>query len=1187
MLTVSHLAAKNCRKTNEMYRIYTKKMCWLNRHVLRLVLIMKLTTVLMIATFLHVSAGTYAQRVTLSKQDISIEQVFQEIKKQTGYNVVYSDRQVNDQKKLNVRFKNTALNEVMEYCLKNQSLVFDIEEKTIVIKKEEKGFFDKLIDKFKTFDAYGTVFDEDGNVLPGTTVKVKGSARSMVTGTDGVFSFSGMAETDILVFTYVGHKQQEVTLSGKRMPLKVIMISSKSELQEVNVSYNTGYQTIPKERATGSFGFISAQEIGKRVASSLMERIEGTVSGLLVNVGSPDRSLTNNRDNFTIRGVSTIYSEKKPLIVIDGFPTELDLVNINPDNVQNITILKDAAAASIWGMRAANGVIVIESKKGNYSDKPRVNFSSIFTLTGKPRLDYVPIMNSAQYMDIERELVDKKILPATSSGIPGFPPNNSTGVDLYLQFTKGLITKAEYDAKAQLLSQVDVNQQKQKYLLQSPFSQQYDVSISGGSNVTRNYLSASYTDEYTNNQGVYDNRFVVNFSNETKITPKLTFSAETFITHLQQHNNGVPGGGPNLLPYDQIVDAAGRPINFSVVASAASLDQLAAKGYLPWKYNFIDELANSDNTFRSLAYRLTGGLNYKIKSWITADLKYMTEKSYSKTRNYFNPSTYSARNLINTYTPQTTVVKSAVPSGGILDIQDAEQNNYTTRGQLNFNPDFHNFGRLDAVVGAELRQTLSSGNGSFLYGYDDRLLTSSPVDYKNAYPTVSGQNMQLPYSSFVNNRKDRYASIFGNLNYTYSAKYSLSGSFRKDYSNLFGAPGVSTAVPLWSLGGMWRAKDEVFMSEFSWLTKLNLRATVGYNGNLNKDASPYLIIQSSRNPNIYNKDPFSSISSPANPQLRWERVKTYNLGTDFSLFNSRINGTVDAYWRKSLDLLGSVDDINPTYGFTTLFANKLEMTSRGVDIDLNAKIINTSDFSWTPSVNISYNTNKVTKAYFQQQTTQYYIYNMNPIVDKPIGSLYTYKFAGLDETGHAMIYNAKGIKERANNTAFDGKDLGSIAYQGVTVPPYFGGVSNTFTYKNFDLYALFTFKAGHKFLRPAPQSYLHEDMANRWRTSGDELKTSVPVIDPAAGLTLERYVYTDQFVENASYVRLRDVTLTYNIPVKQMTWNGFQNLYVSVTGRNLALWTANKEGIDPDYLNNLSSSLPPSKSFVFSIKATF
>ena len=1178
-----------------MYHFYTKYL-WVPPRVLgKFLLIMRLTILMLITFILQVSAVSSAQTVTLSEKKATLEHVFEKIRSQTGYDFLISKAILKKSKPVSIQVSNASLTSALDNVMAGQQLLYLIKSKTIIVIERERSYLDKLIDFFQSADIRGRVLDDKGQPMAGATVRVKDSELKTTTDQNGEFYLAEVAESAVLQISYIGYTPQEISLKGRSFPLTISMQVYNSELEEVNIAFNTGYQSIPRDRATGSFDVISEKDIAKRVATNLLERLEGSASGMLVNIGMPDRSLTKNRDNFTIRGTSTINSEKKPLIVLDGFPTELDLVNINPENIQSITILKDAAAASIWGVRAANGVIVITSKKGVFSDQPRINYSSNFTITGRPRLDYRPVLNSAEYLELEKELVDKNILPPAASPLVLYPPPLSTGADLYLQFKKGTITEQQYNSEIQRLGQIDVNDQYQEYLLQSPFAQQYNVSVTGGSSITRNYLSASYSDEYPNSKGDYGRRAGINFSNETRFTKKLSFSAETFITLLQQKNNGVglkanQPGTNTLLPYDEIVDAKGQGVNFSYRTKTSTLDSLESETFLPWKYNYMDELANADNTTKSLAYRLNAGLNYRFVPAISADIRYMTERSYDKTRNYYNPDSYTARNLINSFTTTDTHLKG-IPAGGILDLMDAEQNNYSLRGQLNLSPNFGQDHRVDGIVGVEFRETVLSGYGNRAYGYDDRLLSSTPLNYEKQYKTPDGSRT-VPYIQNVSNRKDRYASVFGNFTYTYKARYSLSGSFRKDDSNLFGADKEFRSVPLWSAGGMWRLDDEDFLRNIRWIDKLNLRATVGYNGNVNKETSPYLIIQQGGS-NATNGGPYANIFNPANPQLRWEKVRTFNFGTDFSLFRDRLNGSADVYWKKSTDLLGRVET-NSTYGFTSLLVNQLQMKSRGVDVTLTGSLIETPEFNWILSTNLAYNVNTVTKAYFQQETTTYYT-SGNPIQGQPLGSLYAYKSAGLNENGNPMIYDGRGERVLADLTTFDENDVKSLVFQGNTTPPYFGGMSNSFGYKNFELYALFTFKAGHKFMRPtAEQIYTinytriaHADLAERWQAPGDELKTDVPAIDPLHTGTF-RYNNSDNFVENAGYIRFRDVTLTYKMPVKKLKWNVFQTLDLSFTGRNLALWAANKQGIDPDYLTDLSSSsLPPSKAFVVSVRAGF
>jgi hypothetical protein len=322
-------------------------------------------------------------------------------------------------------------------------------------------------------------------------------------------------------------------------------------------------------------------------------------------------------------------------------------------------------------------------------------------------------------------------------------------------------------------------------------------------------------------------------------------------------------------------------------------------------------------------------------------------------------------------------------------------------------------------------------------------------------------------------------------------------------------------------------------------------------------------------------------------------VATFNLGADFGLFHNRLNGSLDVYWKKSTYLLGQVS-IDPTYGFTNLLTNQLEMTNHGVDLLLSGILVAGRTFGWTASVNFSYNTNKVTGAYYQQDDTYYYT-GGNPVQGKPLNSLFVYRFAGLNQQGTAMLYTGKNTKIDAGDYAFDYTDLGSIAFKGVTVAPYFGGMTQSFRYHNFDLSFLLTYKFGHKFLRPTVDDYLNlpydrnanADIARRWEQPSDEKKTVIPAVDPLHE-SLYQYRISDLFVENAGYIRWKQVSVAWHFPAA-LLHNGFvKGLTVSASGQNLAIWTVNREGIDPDYIpTNSAAVLPPSRSFIFSIQANF
>ena len=1051
----------------------------------------------------------------------------------------------------------------------------------------------------------GMVTDERGFRVVGATVTAMKNGNGAITDDMGHFRLRVDKNETALSVSYIGNRPVLVRLEGQST-IHVVMGADNIQLKEVEVS--TGYQYIPKERATGSFGLVTGKDLERRSAVGLMERLEGSVSGLQVNVGQADRNLIKNHDNFNIRGVSTILSEKKPLIVLDGFPTELDLVNINPNDIARITVLKDAAAASIWGVRAANGVLVIDTKKGAFNQSPVVRFSSSLTVTGRPRLDYLPVANADAYLGLEKELVDNGMLPLPASPFILSNPPLTTGADLYLQFKNGQLTQQQLDAAISQLRNRDVRDQYQQYILRSPLSQQYDVSVAGGNTHMRNYLSASYTDEYANAKGDYSRRMVVNFNNETRLSPKLTLNADMFVTSLQMKNNGMgltglQAGSNGLAPYDQLVDDKGQSVNFARRYPGKILDSLQQKGFLPWRYNYLDELANADNTYQSLAYRFHTGLQYKVTPNLSAEVSYMLEKATDGNRQYNNPQSYAARDMVNSFTVITTH-ENAVPPGGMLTRNDNRQQNYTLRGLVRFDPNLHGRQQLNMVLGSEFRETLSSGYSNRAYGYDDRLLSAGVVNYNLVYKTTSG-NQKVPAVQGFQNQRDRYTSAFANFTYTLREKYSLSGSIRKDDSNLFGASKEYRAVPLWSLGGMWRINDEAFM-QLKKVSHLNLRATYGFNGNVNKTTSPFLVTQASGSPNPFSNEQYASVYNPANPLLRWEKVATFNVGLDAGFFEGRLTATLDLYWKNSTDLLGNVE-INPTYGFNSLLTNKLEMSNHGIDLEAGGSIIVTKAFTWKATANFSYNTSKVTKAYFQQNTVTYYTTPGNPIAGKSLNSIYTYRFAGLDDHGTAMLYNGKNEKVANDDyTRFDEKDLQGVAWQGVSVAPYFGGMTQSFRYKRLELYALFTYKFGHKFILPTIDEYdnmpynrtAHKDIANRWEKPGDELLTNTPAVDPLHR-SIYRYTKSDLFVEDAGYVRWRELTIAYQLPDQWFHGRFAKGVNLSVSGRNLALWTANKKGIDPDYLPGMPLTvtnspdytpgmvLPPARSLVVSVKADF
>lgn len=1170
-------------------------------------LIMKLMVLMTFIGTVTASAAGYSQ-ITLKVQNAPLEKVFSAIREQTGYTFLFRYQTLASSHNVTLNLFNVSLEKALNACLKNQSLAYRIIDSAVVIQAKEEYTALEQAAATPPADVKGIVINEKKEPVAGALVRLTPQGITTTTGEDGSFTLKRVKPgTYTLNISFVGYKaiSKSITIEENQSPeLGVITLQTAvAALEGVTVAYSTGYYQIPKDRVTGSFAIVSEKDIKNKITGNVIDRLEGIVSGLRVNINQTDATLTSNRTSFAIRSQNTIRSNTQPLIVVDDFPTDFDLSYINPDDIEQITVLKDAAAASIWGARAANGVIVIQTKKGKMNNQWLVNLSADVTVTGRPRLDYLPLMNSAQYIDFEKEMVSKNLVtdPTNAAATTGSLPLTSA-MDILFKQKNGTLTADQANAQLDKLSQVDFKDQYQQYLLQKPVLQQYAISVGGGNANSSTYLSGSFARELPNAKGNSTDRVTLKMAETVKFMRRFTFSGDMQMSSFTSANNGL-GLSPltpgvfTFLPYDRIVDDNGNSINYSRSYYSGILDRLEKQGYLPWRYNYIDELNNADNTAKNDMYRINVSLKADIIKGLSAKVLGAWERQFNYTRNYYNTNTYFARNRINTYTSinSSNVLSYGIPVGGILTENQVNGQNYSVRGQLDYNTKIAQKHEITALAGIEMRETYNRGFANTRYGYSDRDLTSLPVAYGTRVPVaITGILTSLNDPSSDSWNKNRYISYFSNLAYTYNGKYSLSASARLDDANLFGASSKYRSAPLWSTGAAWTISKESWM-RVNWINNLKLRATYGINGNVDFNTSPFLIatIGTFLSPDL--TQPFATISNPANPFLRWEKTKVFNIATDFDVLNGRIDGSVDFYFKRSYDLLGPAS-LNPTVGFASAVVNTADMKGRGVDITLTGKIIDARNWGWTSTLNYSYNTTSVTKTDLQQETATYYLGTgaASPIKGKPVDRLYSYRYAGLDNTGQPLVLDEKGAKTAVNKTV-TGKD--ALAYSGRTTPPHFGGWENAFHYKNIMLSALITYQVGYVFRRPSLGDYLsyitqkniNKDGAMRWRKTGDELTTNVPGI-PGTGVASNgaRYTNSDYLIENADFARLREVVLGYDLPLGKTLKNVFKSIHINLQGRNLALWTKNKQGIDPQFIPDPSAViLPPSRSFALGIKAQF
>lgn len=1163
----------------------------------KLIMRINLTVILLTASLLQVSAGGFAQKINLTQSNISLTQVFKEIRKQSGYDFVYATPQIKLARKVDIFARNASLTDVLEKCFLNQPFTYEIQNKTIVIRERTDGFTapDRRIE--------GTVMDrKDGSPIAGATVLVKGTKLTSQTDGKGKFSLNVPNGAETLVIRYLGFKTQEIALANF-VSFTIRMEEDEQLLEQVVVS--TGYQSIAKDRATGSFSQVKQEDLERKITLNLVDKLEGMASGLLLTSNLPNSSGRPTKNSLlSIRGRSTISATQDPLIVVDGFPFESDLSLLNPEDIATITFLKDAAAASIWGVRASNGVVVIETKKGK-ANKPQIAFSTNFTIGGKPDLGYRPVASSADYLDFESEGVNKLLIPDPKGKSA---PAISSGADIFFRFKRGEITAAQRDALVQQLSGYDYKTQYSEYLLQKQQIQQYNLSASGGGEFARYFFSGSYSKELPVAKGDQTERFTLNSKNDFQLSKRLDASAGLMLMMNNSKNNGLgltplqPGIG-TFLPYDRIVGDDGKPVQYARAFNAAALDPLEKQGYLPWRYDYLSALSDADNTVRYSQFRINGSLQYKIIEGLSAQVSGLYERSFQRGRNYYSPDSYTTRNTINNATSILAGSNPAklvygLPLGGILDQANLDMEQYNVRGQLVLNKKLGTDHRVDAVAGIEMRQVWAAGATTRLYGYDDRTLSSMPVNYATQYTmAVTGNKTTPSLPNTLSDVRDRFLSWYTNANYTYKDKYVISGSARLDDSNLFGASKEYRATPLWSIGGMWKLGQEDFL-QLPFVNRLNLRVTYGVNGNVDKTTSPFLTATVSGSPDFYNGLSYASISNPANPLLRWEKTKTFNIGADVSLWEDRLEFSLDIYKKRSYDLLGPAE-FNATYGFTSLKVNTGRLDNHGVDLNLTADVLRGGDFQWKSQLNFGYNENKVVSSNLQRDNVSYYLNSgpagNNPIVGKSIDGIYSTNWGGLDNKGRPTVLTGDGKQMFTENDISN--DLSTLTYSGTTVPKYFGGFTNTFRYKQFDLSFLITYKLGYVFRRPSidyfsyfTQKSIHSDVGQRWRQPGDEANTNVPVM-PSNGVNYSANWYTssNQLIESGSHIRFRELSLSYSLAPSIVKQLRMRQLSVMAYARNLGLiWAKNKEGIDPDFVPSAYYTiLPTPASFALGLRASF
>jgi TonB-linked SusC/RagA family outer membrane protein len=1037
--------------------------------------------------------------------------------------------------------------------------------------------------------------EENGEPVVAARVTLMKANKTLLSDNNGKFMFRGVLLPDTLLISSLGYQRLTRLILQAKEDYTFNLKSQNYELNEVVV--NTGYQKIAVGKATGSYSLIDSAVFNRQVGTDVFRRLEGITPSLLYDKRGGDGGLTR----FNIRGISSINSATNtPLIVLDNFPYQGDISNINPNDVESITILKDAAASAIWGTRAGNGVVVITTKSGRFNSPLNFSLTANTTVGEKADAFSYPTISSADFLGFEKYLYDQGFY-ASTIGNTRNRPLLSPYIELLERKKAGKISDSDFDKQVGIWQQSDGRYDFDRYFLRTPVAQQYSLNFNGGGKQV-NYVGSIGWDQNASSAIGNDNNRV-SIRNQVSLQPvqKLNIVAGIIYTQQKSKVNGIgsfnslrPGGGKgSYYPYVDLVDDGGNALAVERDYRKNYLDSAGGGKLLDWSYRPLDEIYNNDQSSESRDIIINAQANYQVFNFLKASVQYRYENSLGNNYNNQNENSNYTRTLINRFSQLAgNNVTRIIPLGGIIDEQNSELKAYNVRGQLDFD---HSWGKsqVSALVGGEVRDAQTDANFFRVYGFDQLTYTSRPVDLVNRYAAFGNLTgpTTIPNVGGFSSLLDRNFSYYGNLNYSYDRQYDLSISARKDASNLFGVNANQKGVPLGSLGVAWHL-DKATFYHVNWLPKLALRATYGYTGNVNKSISALTTIrydQPASNTGLQ----AATITSPPNPDLRWEQVGIVNLGIDFSTKNSRFSGSVNYFNKHATDLI-SLTTVDATTGGSNIqVTNNAALRNQGFEAELQSVNLK-GKFNWTSNFLFSSTKNKVLEYYYAPANAINYVGNGNgvtPIVGQPAYGLISFRSAGLDpQTGDPNVY-VGGVANKdytgfAKNIVFD-----DLVFSGPTLPVYFGAVRNNFGYRNFDLSFNISYKLGY-FYRRAGLRYgdlsnwgAVPEYADRWQQTGDELKTNVPsLVYPLNNSRDDAYSNSDLLVEKGDHIRLQDLRLGYQFPQKLVSAVHLRSVNLFVIGNDLGLlWKASKAPYDPEY----GPRFKPTKSFSFGLKTNF
>ena len=863
------------------------------------------------------------------------------------------------------------------------------------------------------------IADDDKQPLIGVSVYVSADdlkkagsslmSLGVVTDIDGNFSITVPSGVKKLQLSYIGYTTQQIELKSGQTHYNVALQPSSTMLNDVVV---TGYQTVERRKLTAAVAKIDISEGRIGTVKSIDQALSGQIAGLsaVSTSGAPGSPV-----KIRIRGTSSLNGTQDPLWVLDGIPLEgtdipsleslkniddvqqSSIAGLNPADIADITVLKDAAATAIYGARAANGVIVITTKNGK-AGKTKINFSTRLTWSPQQNIDRLNLLNASEKVDLELQLMKSDYAMNAEKGEIYRILNRYNAIDAFKKDGWDALSK---DAQNEINALRLINTDWNDILLQDAFSQEYNLSLSGGNEKATYYTSLGYSKEQGNIPNVSSDRLNLVMKANYKVNRMLKFGTSVFVNRRKNGSYLSTDGFTNPMFYARIANPYLTPYDKD---GNYVYDSDIQNGNSDLLFNTFEERQNTSNetTINSLSSIFDVELRFDDRFKITSQVGLQLDKTSRE--QIADQESFAMRLEHKNHRYNGT---SFLPQkGGFHKAYENSDSQVTWKTMGTYRDTYADIHEFEIMVGSELRRTWATTLYSAGYGYDRRTMTNQPVVFPSdsqAFPLHTKTNVE-----------NAYVSAFSTMSYSLLNRYTLGGSIRFDGSDLFGVDKKYRYLPLYSVSALWRISEEPFTENAKWLDNLVIRASYGLQGNIDKNTSPYLLgkYQSNATPILPgNTEDMIVVTSAPNDKLRWEKTHSVNVGLDFAVLNQAINLSVDYYYRKGVDLIG-MQMLPLETGFSSTNINWASMTNKGIEIGLSTRNIHTKSFMWTTTFNFAYNQNKVLKEAIREDA----IYPSRE--GYPAGAIFAFPYAGIDEKRTDDILQQRNRKSRIDEGIF-------------------------------------------------------------------------------------------------------------------------------------------------------------------------